>query len=142
MSNFLKKYFVLITILFLLLLALSAWKFPSAAPVIGILFLVFSLGIAVSSVIAKHRAAYQEGRLTRFTFARNVCLDVFGILLAMVFAALLGRYVAELVAQQIDGALLRFAAGMLVGVVIGIGVGLLVRQLWGRFVKTSPKVEM
>ncbi len=26
MSNFLKKYFVLITILFLLLLALSAWK--------------------------------------------------------------------------------------------------------------------
>ncbi len=127
-----------IPFLLLLVLILSMWLLPSATSALGIALIVLSLGIAVSSVIAKHRDAYREGRLTRLAFARKVCLDVFGVLLAMVLAALLGRYVAELVAQQIDGALLRFVIGMLVGVVIGIGVGLLVRQIWGRFVKTSP----
>lgn len=138
MNNFLKKHFTLITILLIVALAVSAWKLPSIAPVIGIAFLCFTLGIAISSTVAKHRAAYREGKLTRFAFARNVCLDVFGILLAMVLAALLARYVAELVAKQIDGALLRFVIGMLVGILIGVGVGILVRQTWARFVKTSP----
>lgn len=142
MGNFLKKHFILITILFLIVFALSAWAFPSAAPVIGMIFLGFSLGIAIYSIVVKHRSAYREGKLTRFAFQRNVCLDVSGVLLAVVLAALLGRYVADLVAQQIDGALLRFAAGMLVGVLVGIGVGLLVRQAWGRFVKTTPGTEL
>ena len=53
----------------------------------------------------------------------------------MTLAALLGRYLAELVTKQIDGALLRFIAGMLVGLLVGIGAGILVRQTWGRFVK-------
>ncbi|MBN2118139.1 MAG: hypothetical protein JW730_16300 [Anaerolineales bacterium] len=138
MGNFLKKHFILITILFLVVFALSAWKFPSAAPLIGMIFLCSSLGIAIFSIVVKHRSAYGEGRLTRFAFLRNVFLDVSGVLLAVVLAALLGRYAADLVAQQIDGAVLRFAAGMLVGVLVGISVGLLVRGAWGRFVKTTP----
>ena len=132
----------LIPFLLLLVLLLSLWLLPSATPVLGISLIVISLSIAIFSFFKKHRTAYLQGRLTRLGFARNVFLDVFGILLAMTIAALLGKYLAELVAQQIDSALLRLVTGMLVGVVIGIGVGLFVRQLWGRFVKTSPKTGM
>lgn len=71
-GNLSEKYFLLITILFLILLVLCAWKFPAAAPVVGIVFLCFSLGIAISSSVVKHRAAYREGRLNRFTLVRNV----------------------------------------------------------------------
>jgi hypothetical protein len=138
MGAFLKKYFLLISILFVVVLAISAWKFPSVAPVVGIIFLCFSLGIAISSIALKHRTAYREGKLTRFTFARNIFLDVFGILLAMALAALVAQCVSDLVAKQVVDKLLRFVAAVLVGLLVGIGVGLLVRQLWGHFVKTSP----
>ncbi len=139
MGTFLKKYFLLISILFLVLLALSAWKFPSVAPVIGVIFLCFSLGMAIAAIVVKHRAAYREGKLTRFALARNIFLDVFGILLAMALAALLAQYVGNLIAKQVDGELLRFVVAMLVGLLVGIGVGTLVNRLWGRFSKLSAE---
>jgi hypothetical protein len=139
MGNFLKKYFLLISLLFIVLFVFTAWQFPSVAPALGIVFFCISMGIAISAIIAKHRPDYQAGRLTRSAFVRNIGLDVFGVLLAVVLAALLARYVAELVQKQIDGKLLRLIAGVLVALVIGIGVGMLVRQLWGRLVKTSPR---
>ncbi len=139
MGNFLKKHFALISILFLVVFVVCAWKFSSAAPLVGIVFLGVSLGIAIFAVVAKHWSAYREGKLTRFAVARNIGLDVFGILLAMALAALLSRYVSELVASQVDGALLRFVAGILVGLLVGIGVGMLVRKTWGHFVRTSPQ---
>ncbi len=139
MGNFLKRYFGLISILFLFVFVLSAWKFRSAAPLVGIVFLGFSLGMAVSAVVAKHGEAYREGRLTRLAFARNIFLDLLGVLLAVALAALLGRYLSELVAKQVDGTLLRFVVGMLVGLLVGISVGIFVRRTWGRFIKTSPQ---
>ncbi len=139
MGNFLKKHFALISILFLFVFMFSAWKFRSAAPLVGVTFLGFSLGMAISAVVAKHAEAYREGRLTRLAFARNIFLDIFGILLAMALAALLGRYLSELAAKQVDGTLLRFVVGILVGLLVGIGVGILVRKTWGRFIKTSPQ---
>jgi hypothetical protein len=138
MIDFLKKHFVLITILFIVSLAISAWEFPAVAPAIGVALLVFSLGIAISSSLTKHKAAYHAGKLTRFAVIRNVFLDILGILPATILAALLGWYIAGLIGKQIDGVLLRFAVRMLVAIAIGIGVGILVRQVWGRFVKTSP----
>lgn len=134
MGTFLKKYFLLISILFLILLVLCAWKFPSAAPVVGVVFLCFSLGMAISSSVVKHRTAYQGGQLTRFTFLWNVLLDVFGILLAMIIAALLAQYVSDLFVKQFAGGLLRVAMAILVGLLAGISVGLLVNRVWARLV--------
>jgi hypothetical protein len=134
MGAFLKKYFLLISVVFVILLVLCAWKFPSAAPGIGIAFLCFSLGMAISSSVAKHRATYREGKLTRLAFSRNVSLDALGILLTVILAALLAQYVSGLVARQIAGELLRITAAILVGLLVGIGVGLLVNRIWARFV--------
>ena len=68
MGTFLKKHFVLISILFLALFMLSAWKFPTAAQAVLIAFVGFSLWAAISSIVVKHQVAYREGKLTRFAF--------------------------------------------------------------------------
>jgi hypothetical protein len=128
-----------ILILFLLLVVVSSWKSPSATPVLGIALIVVSLAIAFFFVFRKHRMAYLEGKLTRAAFVRNTCLDVFGILLAVALAGLLGRYVAGVVAMPIRNDLIRLLAGVIIGLLVGAGVGTLVFRLWGRFIKLSPE---
>lgn len=128
-----------ILILFLLSVVVSSWKSPSATPALGIVLIVVSLAIAFFSVFRKHRMAYLEGKLTRAAFVRNTCLDMSGILLAVAFAGLLGRYVAGVVAMPIRNDLIRLLAGVVIGLLVGAGVGTLVCRLWGRFIKLSPE---
>ena len=88
-------------ILFLLLIASSLWKFPVATPVLSIDFLLLTVAIAVVSIFRKHKEAYRQGKITRGVFARNVSIEIIGILLAMTLAGILGRYIAQLAAEQI-----------------------------------------
>ncbi len=128
-------------ILFLpiLVLLLSPWLFPSVTPALTVALLLFSLGIAIFIVLKKHRTAYLQGQITRWMFVRNICLDLFGILLAVVLAGLLARYVAGIVTKPIGSATARVAAGIVLGLLVGIVVGALVNSLWGRFVKTPSQ---
>ncbi len=128
-------------ILFLpiLVLLLSSWLFPSATPALAAAVLLFSLGIAIFVVLKKHRTAYLQGQIAHWTFVRNIFLDLFGILLAVVLAGLLARYVAGIVTKPIGSATARVAAGIVLGLLAGIVVGALVNNLWGRFVKTSSR---
>lgn len=128
----------LIPFLLLLVLLLSLWLLPSATSALGIALIAISLGVALFAILKKHRIAYLQGRLTRAAFLRNIFLDMFGILLAVILAGLLGRYVAGLVARPISNDLWRLIATILIGLLVGIGVGLFVNRAWGRFVKTSP----
>lgn len=129
----------LVPFLLILVLILSVFLFPIATPTLGIGLIVISLSIALFSIFRKHRTAYQQGRLTRATFVRNTFLDVFGILLAMALAVLLGSYLAGLVTRPISSDSTRLLAGIIVALPVGLGVGFFVNWTWGRLAKTSPE---
>jgi hypothetical protein len=138
MTTLLRKYSTLILISLLLAVLLLAWLFPSAGFFLGIIFLIFSFFITGAAVIAKHREKYRQGKITRRVFLRTVALEITGIWLAMILAGLLGRTLAEVATQYITHELTRLFAGIAIGMLVGVGIGLLVRQIWVQSVKTSP----
>ena len=137
MTAFFRKHSTILLISLLIVLLALARLFPSAGLKLGIVFLLFSLFIASSAVVEKHKDAYRQGKLTRADFIRNAAVEISGTLLAMVLAGLLGRLAAGLATQGIDHDLLRVTAGILTGLLVGIGVGALAKQTWGRFVKAG-----
>jgi uncharacterized membrane protein required for colicin V production len=70
---------------------------------------------------------------------RNVLIETAGLLLAMVLAGLLGRYIAQIATQQISNDQIRIAAGIATGLLVGIGVGVLMQRMSGLFMKTSTE---
>jgi hypothetical protein len=70
-------------------------------------------------------------------FVRNVFLEITGVLLTMILAALLGRYLVILTTSQIKPDVLRFITGIIVGLSVGIVVGISIKQLSLRLVKTT-----
>lgn len=106
------------------------------------LILVFAFALvflvpANVSVFRKRRNAYRQGKITRGVFARNVAVEIFGILLAMTLAGLLGRHVSQVATVQISHNLTRIMAGILIGVLVGAGVGLFMKRTWGRLTKVE-----
>jgi len=91
--------------------------------------------MASLSVVKRNRGMYLQGKITRGVFLRNTTLEIFGILLAMGLAGLLGRYLSQAVTLQISHTLTRIMTGILLGVLVGAGVSLLVKRTWGRLVK-------
>ena len=91
-----------------------------------------TLGLAISAIVAEQKKAYREKHITRTKLVLNVLSEITLILLAMLSAALLGRWIADIATQQIGNQLIRFIAGMVMGLLAGMGVGFLVKQAWGR----------
>jgi len=59
----------------------------------------------------------------------------------MLIAALLGNYIAELATRQIENDLRRFIAGIFIGLLVGICVGLFVKHTWERLLLLSSKTQ-
>src|SRR6476620_4288247 len=135
MTTFFRKHSTPILFCILLTLLVLAWRFPWAGLRLGIIFLLFSLVTGSLAVIEKHRQAYRQEEITRGVFIRNAVLETTGILLAMTLAALLGRPLATSATQGIGNGLLRAIAGIVVGLLAGLGIGFVVKQTWGRLVK-------
>src|SRR3990170_970855 len=135
MSILFGKHSTLISIA-LLLAVIAVWQFPSARLMLFLLLLLFSVARAFASVIAKHREAHLRGRITSVIFVRNVLIETAGLLLAMVLAGLLGRFIAQIATQHISNDLIKLAAGIATGLLVGIGVGVLMQRLSGRVMKT------
>jgi uncharacterized protein YacL len=139
MLSFLRKYALIISVLLLLTLLVLVWLFPSSGLIPGIFLILLSFALAGLTIFEKHRQAYLEGKISRAVCTRYILFDVTGILLALVIAGLLGRYIAEMATEQISNDLAKLAAGIIVGLLIGLVVGILIKQLWGRFVKALPE---
>jgi len=123
----------------LLLAVIAVWQFPSARLMLFMILLLFSVARAIASVIAKHREAHLQGRITFVVFVRNVLIETTGLLLAMVLAGLLGRYIAQIATQHISNDLIKLAAGIATGLLVGIGVGVVMQRISGRFMKTAAE---
>ena len=139
MITLLKKYSTIISLLLVLLLLAVAWFYPSLGFMLGTTLLVLTLAMACIAVVQKHRKLYIRGETTYYVFIRNVALEIGGVLLATVCAVVLGNYIALIATRSIDEILLRFAAGVFVGLLIGIATGTLVRKFWNRFLLEQIK---
>jgi len=135
MTTFFKKHSTILLMSLLITLLILAWVFPSAGLKLGITFLLIIFCITSWIVLEKHKQAYRKGQISRLTFIRNAALEIVGTGLMMLLAGILGRYVAAIVAQPIDNWLLRVIAGIAVGAVVGIGVGLLAKKTLRRLVE-------
>ncbi|MCC6299171.1 MAG: hypothetical protein IT314_07725 [Anaerolineales bacterium] len=127
-----KETLCIIGFLLLAVVVIVLWLFLSAAPMLGGMFLFFSLVIAILSIFKNHREIYLQGKVRRGAFVRNVSVEILGILLAMALAGLLGRHLAQIAMEQIHPASIKIIVGVAVGLLAGMGVGVLVRQAWDR----------
>jgi hypothetical protein len=137
MITLLTRYLHFILISLLLALFVLAWLFPGAGTLVGTAFVLLSFSIVSVAIVRKQRDSYSRGRISRGMFLRNVVLEITGTGLTMVAAGLLGRTLAGMLTAQVNDDLVRFAAGMGIGLLAGILVGLFVSQTWGRLVRNS-----
>jgi hypothetical protein len=138
MTTFLTKHSAVILLSGLVTLLILAWVFPSAGLKLGITFLLLSFSIASLAVLEKHQKAYRKGEMTRGVFIRNAVLEISGVFLLMLLAGMLGRYTAEVATQQIGNDLIRLVAGILVGLLVGLGTGFLAKKTLRRLLEFAP----
>ena len=129
---------MLILILAYLPILLIALLFaPGWAGAITSIVLFISFAIAIFFVLQKQTKLYRERPMSRVKLARNILFESMGILLAMVLAGLLGRYIAQIGTTQISNDLTKLIAGIVISLLAGMGVGFLVKRMWERLVKPS-----
>ena len=112
---------------------LTAYFFGAgwAGVMAAVLFCVTLTG-AILVILQEQRKLYRENRISRAKLLRNTLFQIAGILLAMALASLLGRWIVEAATQQMSNGLIKFITGMVIGLLAGMGVGFLVKQMWGR----------
>lgn len=130
-----KKYIKLLPILIMVVTLLLLWKIPVATPILAIAIVIFSLATAILTVFKKNRKAYLQGKITHGVFARNILVEILGILLAMTLAGLLGRYLAQLAIAKITNELIKLIASIVIGSLAGMGVGFAMKRTWGQLLK-------
>jgi hypothetical protein len=138
MTALLSKHTTLISLLLILALFATIWLFPSIGIMLGMMILLFFGLVATSCMIVKkHRETYLQGKISRTHFIRNVCLEISGILLAMIAAGVLGRAIAEVATRHIGNDLLKLVAGIGLGLLVGLFVGMLIKRASSHLVRTS-----
>ena len=130
LSNWLIPAIVLIVALFAAFFFGTGW-----AGVIVLVILGLILVMAIVFILQGQKNLYREKRISRAKLVRNVLFEVTVILVAMLLAALLGRYIADIATAQVSHGLMKFMLGILIGLLAGMGVGFVVKQTWGRLAK-------
>ena len=130
LGNWLIPAIVLIVVLFAAYFLGAGW----AGAVVGILFCL-TLAMAIFSILQKQKKLYREKRIGRTRLALNLLAEVMIILVGMILAGLLGRYFAEIATAQISHDLTKLIAGTVIGLLGGMSVGFLVKQMWSRLAK-------
>ena len=139
MFNLFKKHSLSIIVSLLIILTLVAvtWMIPAAGRILWIILLLYGLAITSYMIVKKHREEYLQGNISRAIFVRNVFLEITGVLLTMILAAILGRYLVILATSQMRHDIIRFITGIMIGLSVGIVVGISIKQLSLRLVKAS-----
>ena len=133
---FLKKYSSLLPVLFVCTFFLVLSWHPSFAPILGILSLLFSLTIAISSIIKKHNSAENP----RLMVARDILILMITLLLILCVGSLAGlfaNYYVSIHFGTIAGFVSAIVVSFSVGYVIKIGIGAVTGSL-ARRIKSAP----
>ena len=110
----------LIALLLLVAMLFSIWRLPTLIPVLGVLFLLLSLAISVSSILKKHKNAENPYR----KITKDILILFITLLLVTALGGIAGMYANQYVSLQFG-----IIAGILSALVASFAVGYLVR--WG-----------
>ena len=139
MSKSIRSYLPILCIALLLALIAIFFLAPTWAGTAVRIALIISSAIAIFSAVQKQMQLFREKPTSRFKLVLNILLEIMGILLAMVLAGLLGRYMVQLGTAQISNDLTKMVAGIVISLLAGMGMGILVTRTWGKLVKTSAE---
>ena len=139
MLKSIRSYLSILCIALLLALIAIFFLAPAWAATAVRIALIISSAIAIFSAVQKQIQLFREKPTSRVKLVLNVLLEIIGILLAVLLAGLLGRYIAQLGTAQISNALIKLVAGIMISLMAGMGMGILVTRTWGRLVKTSAE---
>ena len=136
-ARYLYPISIIIAVLLILSLLATVWVNAKAGIVLTLIFLLFVLSATSYTIIQKNRNACQLGVISRSTSIKNTCLEISAILLAMILAALVGRYLTDMITGGINSTPVKLITGIGLGLLAGWIVGLFVKHASGRFIRTS-----
>ena len=133
--NYLKKYSTLALIFLPVVLLILMMLYPLPGIAFGIVYFLFGVIVISYSICKTDRESYLQGKISRATFFRNSIIEIIGILLALILAALIGKYLAVLGTRQIDHEIARLITGLVIGLLAGAVIGALVKGISNRMVR-------
>ncbi len=123
---------------FLASILASLFFWPSIARLLSLIVMVVGLAAIITFNVQRHIQVHRQGKISREVLARNIVVDVLGILLIMAAVILVAGKVGAY-AGQAAGRAWGVTAGILsslaAGLAVGFGVSLLVRWVWGKLFK-------
>ena len=129
LKTILSNWLIPAVVLTVVLLGVSFFA-PGPAGVIAGAVFVLILSMAIFSVVRNQAKLYREKRISRNRMIWSVLYEITGILLAIILAFLVGRYIVEVVTEPINNSLAKLIAGMVISLIAGMGVGFLVKRIW------------
>jgi hypothetical protein len=133
---------IVLSILIIFTLFITSWRIPQVGMALGLIFLLFSLTATSYTIIKKNRKAYMEGKLSLFISIKNTGLEISAILFAMASAGLIGRYISTIATGNISSHPLKLITGVGIGILVGWGIGLLMKLASSRVFRSSTGSEM
>jgi len=127
MIPFLQKHSLPISVLLLLSIAGMSLYSPSAAPMLGITALLFSLAVSIHSIFQKHKQAENS----RAKIIKDVLILVFTLLLIIFLGGLAGLCAAQYAGSQGWG----MTAGFVLAMLASFAVGYAVHRVAGKITK-------
>jgi hypothetical protein len=142
MLTYLEKHWPLISIVLLVFLLASLLLWPEIQGMLSLVIIIISVGMLLAFMVHRRVDENHKGLIDRSTMSRLIILDCAGILLVLVSAMYVGSLVSKLVSEKVYDGMQESApqwaegvaimSSLLAALVAGVGVGWLVRSIWGR----------
>jgi hypothetical protein len=127
----LEKHWSVISMVLLLTLLASFVFLPLASSPLSIALLALGLSTAIFFIVRRHLLAYRAGEIDRRKLARNLALELGGMVLTMGLAMLLSRLTISYLGKHLSGTF-GLVVSLLAALAVGIVTGFLVQKTWGR----------
>jgi TRAP-type uncharacterized transport system fused permease subunit len=152
MLSSLEKHWPLISIVLLVFLLASLWLWPEIQGMLSLVIIIISVGMLLVFTVHRRLEENYKGLIDRTTMNRLIILDCVGILLVLVSAMYVGSLVSKVIGEKVYKGMQESApqwaegvaimSSLLAALVAGVGVGWLVRSIWGRLERTQvPKLS-
>ncbi len=130
MFKILEKHRSLRFILLLFILLAVIFFMPSVAAALSIAALILSFVMAILFIVRRQLQAYRAKNVSRAGMFRNIVVEIIGLLLTIMLAALIVRSVAE--TMNLSSGWTAIAIAIALSILIGMVIGWLVKVTWGR----------
>jgi len=133
-----EKFWPFLSILFIIVIAISMSVWPAGTRLLSVIIMGLSLTAIVTFTIRRQVQAYRDGKISRPVLARNIVVGVTDILMTMVLVVIASILVTGRVAQaagKVWGTTVGILSTLVMGLVVGLAVSLFVRWVADRIIR-------